>query len=431
MSMGPSTTADVIPIDASPDGEAEKDGRRAEFGASDAMATDDVRADETSAGGMLRIAREATGHTIADIAARTNVPPARLEAIERMDVAFLPSAPFTLGFVRAYANELNLPADALVARFRQEAGYPAPGAAPTIRSRRLKDMGPPKQTSLLTVLLVIGFILIVTWRIIQAAAPDEAPPLSGFPLADRANERQTVTYEVQTDLGDTTATASQPDVQAPSFRELEIGEPVEPDDQGPSAEALAAVLTAQPESPTTESAEPRTTSEILFGDMPAAIVEAEADTPETDPASDADAPQPAPRVTADDLNAQALAALRAADSAGGTTTEQNAPATGQVTGIAAPEASEQTIPAAVRLAIEPVYPARCESTAAEQEVVTVSFTVSRFGKVVNPSVANSTNSCFNSSALSAVSRWDFAPARQDGMAVESAPRTSRVVFERP
>ena len=53
---------------------------------------------------MLRSAREASGLTLAEIAARTRVPLRHLEAIEAGDYTSLPSPTYAVGFARAHAR---------------------------------------------------------------------------------------------------------------------------------------------------------------------------------------------------------------------------------------------------------------------------------------------------------------------------------------
>ena len=67
--------------------------------------------------------------------------------------------------------------------------------------------------------------------------------------------------------------------------------------------------------------------------------------------------------------------------------------------------------------IEPQYPDRCQGRADTQETVLVEFDVTPDGSVVNPRVVDSTNSCFNRTALRAVERWKYQPKVVDGEAV--------------
>jgi periplasmic protein TonB len=59
--------------------------------------------------------------------------------------------------------------------------------------------------------------------------------------------------------------------------------------------------------------------------------------------------------------------------------------------------------------IPPQYPGQCQRMARQNETVVVEFDVTPEGTVVNPRVVNSTNSCFNRAATSAVARWRYQP----------------------
>ncbi|HET7217250.1 MAG TPA: helix-turn-helix domain-containing protein, partial [Vicinamibacterales bacterium] len=59
-------------------------------------------------GAELRAAREAKGLTLATLAQRTRVQPRILEAIELNNLAAIPPKPFGRGFVRSYAQEVDL-----------------------------------------------------------------------------------------------------------------------------------------------------------------------------------------------------------------------------------------------------------------------------------------------------------------------------------
>ena len=77
----------------------------------------------STAGGMLRAARQNRALSLEDVSRAINIKPERLAAIEAMDKDALPAAPYALGFVRSYANHLDLPADPMVARFREPVSY--------------------------------------------------------------------------------------------------------------------------------------------------------------------------------------------------------------------------------------------------------------------------------------------------------------------
>ncbi len=89
-------------------------------------------------GSTLRAARERKGISLRDIAARTKISLAALDALERNDIARLPGGIFSRAFVRAYALEVGLDPEQtiqdFIAHFPHEsvtAGHP--------RSDRVED----------------------------------------------------------------------------------------------------------------------------------------------------------------------------------------------------------------------------------------------------------------------------------------------------
>jgi len=75
-------------------------------------------------GVAFQIAREGRGLSIADVALATRIRSAHLRALEASDLAQLPSRPFTIGYVRAYARALGVDPEDAVARFRAETPEP-------------------------------------------------------------------------------------------------------------------------------------------------------------------------------------------------------------------------------------------------------------------------------------------------------------------
>jgi transcriptional regulator with XRE-family HTH domain len=68
-------------------------------------------------GAQLRAAREAKGLSVSTLAERTRVPARALAAIELNDQSSLPPHPFGRGFVRTYAEEVDLDPDRLVQEY--------------------------------------------------------------------------------------------------------------------------------------------------------------------------------------------------------------------------------------------------------------------------------------------------------------------------
>jgi len=70
-------------------------------------------------GAKLRVAREALGLSLSDIATRTRIAQRQLDAVERDDYAALPGIPYAVGFARAYARAVGLDEVAIAAQVRQ------------------------------------------------------------------------------------------------------------------------------------------------------------------------------------------------------------------------------------------------------------------------------------------------------------------------
>src|SRR5258708_37460225 len=90
-----------------------------------------VKGPEVDFGARMRQAREQRGVTLRQIAERTKISVAALEALERNDISRLPGGIFSRAFVRSYANEVGLDAEATIqtfmAQFPQDsvtAGHP-------------------------------------------------------------------------------------------------------------------------------------------------------------------------------------------------------------------------------------------------------------------------------------------------------------------
>ena len=386
-----------------------------------------------TAGAMLRAAREDAGLSVRDVADEINVKPERLAAIETADLGALPSAPYTLGFVRAYADFLGLPVEPLVTRFREEAGWARAVTAPKIAAP--PRAGRDREVGLAGIIVVLLFIVWALWQIVGRTPPeDEAALPSGFPIADRTVAPQVVP-EVTTSLEDDLT-------RTPPMR-VEDAEPV-------AAPATPSVGGVGPDpAPGTVRAEAIDRTSRPAGKLPPIVPIVLASplgeaVPEPVPARPARPAEPSPsdrlnerllrEVMADSEPGRAVGAApspAAPEPVPAPRTESRPEAASPVEAQPAPQVLGIRAPARLVDPVSPVYPRRCRRSAADEEVVTVRFSVSRFGRVTGPSVAQSTNDCFDDAALAAVSRFGFEPAEEGGRAVAEAGRTSRIVFRKP
>jgi cytoskeleton protein RodZ len=132
---------------------------------------------EADIGRALRAIRLFKGLSLEDVAQTTRVRRLYLAAIEDMQLDRLPSRPFTIGYIRAYAGALGIDADSAVERFKAEEPMldeplRAPVGVSTHRDPRL-------------VAFVVGAMIILTaivlWNIAQRLMAESAPPRSTAP----------------------------------------------------------------------------------------------------------------------------------------------------------------------------------------------------------------------------------------------------------
>ncbi|MEO1135303.1 MAG: TonB family protein [Pseudomonadota bacterium] len=181
-------------------------------------------------GAKLAAVREERGVSLTEAAARTHIRENHLVAIESVDVEGLPARPYALGFVRTYAEFLELDPRAVVEQFKFDAGYDAPQPIETEKfdaaEQAAEDGG--RDMSFPVFVVVIAFILWSAWQI-------------------------TLTSEVSP-IGDNTGEAAAPVVRSPApppplaeiveARVVEEVDPVYPRSCAPAAQASESVTVA-------------------------------------------------------------------------------------------------------------------------------------------------------------------------------------------
>jgi len=130
----------------------------------------------TRTGDRLRLAREAAGLSLADVATRTRITQRHLAAIEKSDFSELPGRTYVTGFARAYARAVDLPEAEIGAAVRRELEEDAYGSRPLYEAYEPTD--PARlPTARLTWTLVIVTLLLASaygvWRFLSIE-PDEA-----------------------------------------------------------------------------------------------------------------------------------------------------------------------------------------------------------------------------------------------------------------
>jgi cytoskeletal protein RodZ len=132
-------------------------------------------------GGKLRLAREQRGISLRQIAARTKISLAALEALERNDVSKLPGGIFTRAFVRSYANEVGLDPDETVHEFLerfQGSAVASSNVAPVISTDDSNFLIRQRIAGIVLKLALIGVPLIgvVLYFTLRARPADRGTP---------------------------------------------------------------------------------------------------------------------------------------------------------------------------------------------------------------------------------------------------------------
>lgn len=151
----------------------------------------------TRTGDRLRLAREAAGLSLADVATRTRITQRHLKAIEKSDFSELPGRTYVTGFARAYARAVDLPEAEIGASVRRELEEDEYGSRPLYEAYEPTD--PDRlPTARLTWTLVIVTALLASaygvWRFLSVepdealiAAQNQAADASEAPAADAAS----------------------------------------------------------------------------------------------------------------------------------------------------------------------------------------------------------------------------------------------------
>jgi cytoskeleton protein RodZ len=122
---------------------------------------------DATIGDRLRAAREAKGLSLDAVASQTRIPIRHLEHIEREEWDALPAITYSVGFVRSYANAVDLDGTALGAELREQLGATRNIGATSTAYYEPADPArvPPRwiaiAAALLAVLIVVGYLV---WR---------------------------------------------------------------------------------------------------------------------------------------------------------------------------------------------------------------------------------------------------------------------------
>jgi cytoskeletal protein RodZ len=130
----------------------------------------------TRTGDRLRLAREAAGLSLADVATRTRITQRHLQAIEKSEFSELPGRTYVAGFARAYARAVDLPETEIAADIRRELDEDQYGARPIYEAYEPTDPARLPTARLAWTLVIVAAVLVSAygvWRFLSVE-PDEA-----------------------------------------------------------------------------------------------------------------------------------------------------------------------------------------------------------------------------------------------------------------
>ncbi|MFZ0268809.1 helix-turn-helix domain-containing protein, partial [Caulobacter sp.] len=123
-------------------------------------------------GSALRAAREFRGLTLQEVADATRIRQSYVGALEGLRLDELPSRPFTIGYVKSYANMLGLDGEAAVARFKVDVPDDSEPLRAPVGVHHERD----PRLGLILALGVLIVAAIVLWNLAQRAIAKDSPP---------------------------------------------------------------------------------------------------------------------------------------------------------------------------------------------------------------------------------------------------------------
>ena len=127
-------------------------------------------------GDRLRVAREAKGQTLEELALQTRIPIRHLEHIERGEWDALPAATYSVGFARSYAQAVGLDPSEVGGEVRQQLGLSRSATGPVTAQYEPADPArvPPRSVALITA--AIAIVAVIAFLIWQSSAVDDPTP---------------------------------------------------------------------------------------------------------------------------------------------------------------------------------------------------------------------------------------------------------------
>jgi cytoskeletal protein RodZ len=133
-------------------------------------------------GERLRVAREAKGMSLDEVAALTRVPTRHLEHIENGNWDALPAVTYSVGFARSYANAVGLDGREVGNELRSQLGAPQSSTATAPYEPADPARVPPRSLALIAA--IIAVVLVAGYFIWRSSAAPESDPITEAAAVD-------------------------------------------------------------------------------------------------------------------------------------------------------------------------------------------------------------------------------------------------------
>ena len=388
-----------------------------------------------SAGAFLASVRQAAGFSLFAVSDATKVKIEHLEAIEANDRGSLPIAAYAIGFVKSYARFLELDEGEIASKFKKDIGATdvlSSAAVPQIADSTNATPDISDGARMVSIFGIMAILVFAFWIIFQVS---NSPANRGATGATSAPEQRvrlgTAPLPTLTPRQSTRQVAEENAAEVVIKKDTPVENSAEQNNTAPEVVPNNPVALAPADNnAVNDNVSAATTSiteeEIGFGTA------AETLTADNDPVD---------LSAADESIAADQVVLQSIDTAGALPII-DAPVAEELSAAAMPPITqprtriEQIIPEPVIVeamllrSIAPQYPNRCARNAAELERVTVLFDVTVQGRPANLRVADTSNSCFDSAAISTLRRWRFDPKTVDGAARADLGKRATLNFRR-
>ncbi|WP_166261502.1 RodZ domain-containing protein [Marinobacter salicampi] len=138
---------------------------------------------QDTVGTQLRKAREAAGLSIADVADSQHLRPSIIQAIENGDYGQIDTELFLKGYVRAYAEQVRMPANGLIAQLDQELEPRRREKEAAQETNPLQDIARKKQrkkklAKAVMLVIVLAAVAYLLFRVVSIQLGDELTGVS-------------------------------------------------------------------------------------------------------------------------------------------------------------------------------------------------------------------------------------------------------------